>query len=129
MGMFDYLKCSTNIGPLTNIECQTKDIEECIGGTMSFYWVDPVGALWYVDYSDTADFAINDEEGLPIWRRMKVVPNGRHGKVTRCNLTKYIVVYSSKASPDGLLDWDYCRLHFVDGILEDFKYINKHIQN
>ena len=129
MGMFDYLKCSADIGALKNIECQTKDIEEFIGGTMSFYWVDPVGALWYVDYTGTADFAINDDEDTPIWRRMKIVPSGRKGKVSRCTLTKYICVYASKAAPDGLLEWDYCRLHFVEGVLEDFKYINKHIQN
>ena len=37
MGMFDELKCSADIGELTNVKCQTKDIDN----VMSFFWVDP----------------------------------------------------------------------------------------
>ena len=35
MGMMDYLRSSYDLGPqFTNIELQTKEIEDCIGGTM-----------------------------------------------------------------------------------------------
>ncbi len=123
MGMFDYLKSSKDIGKLTNIECQTKDIEDYIGGTMNFYWIDPAGVLWTTDYSDTADFVINDDdEDLPSWKRMKIIPNGIHGKVYRKCITKYILIYDSTISPDGLLEWDHCRLHFVDGVLQSYLY-------
>lgn len=122
--MFDYLRSSMDIGELTDQECQTKDIDDLIGGTMSFYWVDPVGALWYVDYSNTTDFVENEDENLPIWLRFKHVPNGNRGKVTRCYLTKRIGIYTSDISPDGHLDWIQCELLIVDGFVKDFRYIN-----
>ena len=121
MGMFDYLKCSSDIGELTNEECQTKEIDR-YGGTMSFYWVDPSGVLWYIDYSGTANFDINDDEDTPIWRRMKIVPNGNKGRIAPYYLTDYVTIYRSRSSPDGMLDTTTCRLHFVDGVLQSYTY-------
>ena len=46
MGMFDEIKCSANIAQMTNVSCQTKDLENLLG----FYWVDPSGQLWFPDY-------------------------------------------------------------------------------
>ena len=89
---------------------------------MSFYWVDPIGVLWYISYDGTADFAINDDEDIPIWRRMKIVPNGNKGRVTRNYITDYVEIYRSRSSPDGLLDTTKCRLHFIDGILQSHSY-------
>jgi len=121
MGMFDYVKCSSDIGELTNEECQSKEMDR-YGGTMSFFWVDPIGLLWYIDYGGTADFAINDDEDIPIWRRMKVVSNGNKGKVTRYYLTDYVEIYRSRSSPDGHLDTTACRLHFIEGVLQSYSY-------
>ena len=121
MGMFDYVMCSSDIGELTNEECQTKEIDR-FGGTMSFYWIDPSGALWYVDYSGTTDFVLDDDETTPIWRRLKTISNGNKGKVTRYQLTDYVEIYRSRSSPDGVLDLSRCRLHFVDGILQSYSY-------
>lgn len=57
MGMFDYLKRSYDLGPqFTNVECQTKDIEDGIGGTMTAYWLDPAGQLWRPNYIGTNTF-------------------------------------------------------------------------
>jgi len=59
MGMFDYFRSSFDLGPdLTNVECQTKDIEEGISGTMTQYWLDPHGYLYVIDYSNTQDLKI-----------------------------------------------------------------------
>ena len=124
MGMFDYFRSSMNIGELTDIECQTKDIEEYAGGTLSFYWVDPIGALWFIDYAGTADFIAVEDESLPIWLQYKNVPNGNRGRVTRSNLTKKLVIYTSQTSPDGHLEWTECVVTFVDGLLKEFTYIN-----
>ena len=56
--MFDYLKSSYDIGPqFTNVELHTKDIEEYgIGGTMTHYYLDKSGILWYGDYKGTSTF-------------------------------------------------------------------------
>ena len=46
MGMFDYFRSSYDLGPhCTEVECQTKDMEDGLGGTMSQYWLDPAGYL------------------------------------------------------------------------------------
>lgn len=121
MGMFDTIKCSYDIGILKDIDCQTKDIDPCFGGTMSFYWIDPVGHMWYSDYQGTTALRIPNEPG----KRMECAPTGFNGKVTRCYVTDYITIYDSMTHPDGYVDFEYCRIHLVDGILQDFEYINK----
>lgn len=123
MGMFDYFKCSKDIGELTNVECQTKDIDYD-SGTFSFYWVDPAGMLWYPDYQGTTAFKFLEGDDIPIWKRMKYVPTGSNGRMLRVYLTNYTTIYNAETGPDGIVDLTYCKLHFVDGILQDYKYIN-----
>ena len=126
MGMFDYVRCSKDIGELTDVECQTKDIDPWMGGTMTFYWIDPAGAIWYADYTGTSDFVESNEPDLRPWERIKAVSNGNHGKFLRHNITDYVTIYRYDSSPDGLSESVECRLHFIDGILQDYNYINKY---
>lgn len=127
--MFDYIRSSYDLGPqFTKVECQTKDIEEYgIGGTMSNYWIDPQGYLYYVDYSHTADF-VEIKEGdegyndTHKWCNFQWVPNGNNGKVSPWYLTKYIEVYPS--TWEGSWEtWPRCRLHFKCGKLMDYETI------
>ena len=122
MGMFDYFKCSADIGELTNVDCQTKDIFDDVCGTMSFYWVDPSGMLWYPDYAGTQDFVENPNEDAPIWLQYHMESNGNKGRVVRSYLTKTIEIYTSRTQPDGIVDFDTCTLIFSAGILQGGSY-------
>lgn len=115
MGMFDDFKCSADIGVLTNVTCQTKDIDRLDGGTMSFYWVDPSGQLWTPDHSGTVDFLIDG-------KKIKYISNGNHGKYRPVYLTEYVSVYTSRTHPDGHVDWYDCRIHFYEGKLVSYVY-------
>ena len=123
MGMFDYFKCSADIGALKDVCCQRKDINESIGGSLFFYWVDPNGGLWYSDYSGTRDFAESEDENAPIWAKFFLVPNGNRGRMGRVYLTKTIVIYDYVTQPDGHTDWIFCELTFAGGQLTDFSYV------
>lgn len=128
--MFDYLISSYDLGEeFTKVELQTKDIEDGIGGTMSHYWLDPQGYLYYIDYSYTADF-VEIEEGdedyndTHKWCNFQWVPNGNKGKVSPWYLTKYIEVYP--AQWDGKWeDWPRCKIHFKYGRLVDYEMITR----
>ena len=129
MGLFDYVRSSYDLGEqFTEVELQTKDIEDGIGGTMSQYWLDKHGYLYSIDYSGTADF-VELQEGDEGYSEKKFLnfiwkPNGNKGKVTPCMITKYIEVYP--ASWDGeWTDWPTCRLHFKYGRLMDYEYMTK----
>lgn len=126
MGMFDYFKSSYNIGALTDVECQTKDMDP-FGGTMSFFWLDPAGLLWSSDYTGTHAIEMNEDENAPIWKKLKYIPTGVHGRFYRVYITDYINVYDAVTHPDGLIDITECRIHLVDGQIKDFTYINNHI--
>lgn len=132
MGMFDTIRSSYDLGPhFTNVECQTKDIEEYgIGGTLSFYWIDPAGYLYNIDYSHTADFVQigEDDERYHsektylnfIWE-----PNGNHGKVLVHGLTKYVEIYP--ANWEGKWqDWPRLRIHFRYGRIQDYTDVTGH---
>ena len=127
--MFDYIRSSYNLGEqFTEVELQTKDIEDYgIGGTMSQYWLDPGGYLYYIDYSHTADFVELKEgdEGYDNERKLlnfKWISNGNHGKVKPWVLTKYVEVYPS-GWEGKWEDWPRCRLHFKYGKLIDFEIV------
>jgi len=131
MGMFDYVRSSYNLGEqFTEVELQTKDIEDYgIGGTMSDYWLDPHGYLYFIDYSQTSDFVelkegdegYNDEK---LFLNFKWIPNGNKGKVRPWMITKYIEVYPAKW--DGQWeDWPRCRIHFKYGRLMDFEDVTR----
>lgn len=124
--MFDYFRSSYDLGPdFTEVECHTKDIEDGIGGTMTQYWLDPHGYLYYIDYAHTADLVFYDKEDPEYdsehqWRNFEWKPNGNHGKVSPYLLTKYIEVYPSKW--DGAWeDWPRLQIHFKYGRLLDFE--------
>ena len=130
MGMFDYVLSSYNLGEqFTNVECQTKDVEEGYGGTMSHFWIDPAGYLWVGDYRGTSQMEIY-EEGHPKynpdskWMNFELVPTGVHGKYRVHALTKYIEIYP--ATWDGQWeDWPRCRIHFKYGRVVEYKHITR----
>ena len=128
MGMFDYVRSSYDLGEqFTNTRLQTKDIEDGIGGTMSQYWISPDGVLYYIDYSHTADFVELKEgdEGYNEERKFlnfQWVPNGNHGKISPCMLTKYVEVYPEQWG-GAWEDWPRLKLHFRYGKLMDYEDI------
>ena len=130
MGMFDYLRSSYDLGEqFTNVICQTKDIEDGIGGTMTDYWLDPSGKLWYPSYIGCHTMEIY-EEGHPKydpkakWMNFEWIPTGVHGRYQPFYITKYIEVY-----PEGWKgeynDWPRLRLHFKCGILQDYEEVTR----
>jgi len=128
MGMFDYVRSSYNLGPqFTDTICHTKDIEDGIGGTMTNYWIDPSGRLWYSDYSNTHTFELIEEDDVRYdseykWKNFEWVPTGNHGCLRATRITKYIKIYPERW--DGQWqDWPTCRLHFKDGILVDYEEV------
>lgn len=130
MGMFDYFRSSYDLGgDFTEVECQTKDIERGLGGTMSTYWLDPAGKLWYVDFRDAYEFGEDPnwvDDGTKIcglWK-YRFLPNGKHGKVVPHDLTDYVCVYPSQWEGDWK-DWPTCRIHFSHGVLQSYENITK----
>ena len=130
MGMFDYFRSSYDLGEeFTNIECQTKDMEDGIGGTLSQYWLDPHGYLYYIDYTKTHDFVeineVDDEyDPVRLFLNYKWVPNGNHGKIRPYMITKYVEVYPSNWN--GPWDeWPRCLIHFKYGRLTDYETFSR----
>jgi len=126
MGMFDYFRSSYDLGEqFTNVVCQTKDIEDGIGGTMTDYWLDPAGQLWYPNYSGTNTFEIIEEDDPRYNPNLKFlnfewVPTGKHGKYQPHYITKYIEVYPANWGGKWE-DWPRCRIHFKYGKLQDYE--------
>ena len=129
MGMFDYFRSSYDLGEeFTNVVCQTKDIEDGIGGTMTDYWLDPAGQLWHPTYRDTHTFheiAEDDprynEKGF---LNFEWIPTGAHGKYQPCLITKYIEVYPANWK-GAWEDWPRIQLHFKQGKLQDYEVITR----
>jgi hypothetical protein len=126
MGMFDYFRSSYDLGEqFTNTICQTKDIEDGIGGTMTNYWLDPNGLLWYPSYIGCHTFEVY-EEGHPKynpnmkWANHEWIPTGVHGRYQPHLLTKYIEIYPSEWK-GAWEDWPRCRLHLKYGRLMDYE--------
>lgn len=126
--MFDYFRSSYDLGEqFTNVVCQTKDIEDGIGGTMTDYWLDPSGQLWYPNYTGTNTFEIIKEDD-PRYSKthgflnFEWVPTGQHGKYMPCMITKYIEVYPENWK-GAWEDWPRLRLHFRCGKLQDYEDI------
>lgn len=127
--MFDWFRSSYNLGEqFTNVPCQTKDIEEYgLSGTMTTYWLDPNGVLWFPDYTGTNTFEVideNDPRHDPKLRFLNYewVPTGKRGKCSQHLITKYIEVYPDRWEGKWE-DWPRLRLHFKKGILQDFEDI------
>lgn len=131
MGMFDYFRSSYNLGEkFTNVECQTKDIEEYgISGTMTLYWLDPNGVLWYPDYRGTNTFETIEEDDpryskTHAFLNFEWVPTGEHGRYQPHLITKYIEIYPAKWDGEWE-DWPRLRLHFKRGILQDYEEVTR----
>lgn len=128
MGMFDYFRSSYNLGEqFTNVVCQTKDMEDCIGGTMTSYWLDPNRVLWKPDYIGTNDFCAIEEddpryEPEKRFLNFEWVPTGKHGKFVHHCITKYVEIYPQEW--DGKWEeWPRLKLHFRQGVLQDYEDI------
>ena len=126
--MFDYFRSSYDLGEqFTNVVCQTKDIEDGIGGTMTDYWLDPAGQLWCPSYNDTHTFYEIKEDDPRYNERgflnFEWIPTGVHGKYQPCLITKYIEIY-----PEGWEgaweDWPRLRLHFRYGKIQEYVLLN-----
>lgn len=104
--------------------CQTKDIEDGIGGTLTDYWVDPSGLLWYPEYRDTHDFVIIEEDDprydpARSFLNYEWIPTGKHGKYRPHEITKYIEIYP-ESWKGKWEDWPRLRLHFRYGKIQDY---------
>lgn len=130
MGMFDYFRSSYDLGEqFTNVICQTKDIEDGIGGTMTDYWLDPSGKLWMPSYFGTHIFEEISEDDerynhKVFFLNFEWIPTGSHGRFKPHEITKYIEIYP--AEWEG--EYDDCprlRLHFKRGILQDYEHIKR----
>ena len=128
--MFDYLKSSYDLGEqFTNVELHTKDIEEGIGGTMTYYWLDPSGQLWYPSYRDTHTYEEIPEDDERYNDKAKFlnfewVPTGKHGRYRVHAITKYIEVYPALWEGDWN-KWPRLRLHFRYGKLQDYEDVTR----
>ena len=120
MGMFDTIKCSYNIGELTDVECQSKNIDDW-GGTCTFYWVDPSGRLWSPSYAGTYDF-VPVKGKYPDVKYLNTIPNGNHGRYMPVDMTRCIEMYTSHTHADGYLELTTCYLTFYQGLLTDYLY-------
>jgi hypothetical protein len=130
MGMFDYFRSSYDLGEqFTNVGCQTKDMEEGIGGTMTLYWLDPSGVLWYPDYVGTNTFEVIEEDDPRYDPNKKFlnfewVPTGKRGTYRPYLITRYVEVYP--ASWQGQWeDWPRLKIHFKRGILQDYEEVTR----
>jgi hypothetical protein len=126
MGMFDYFRSSYDLGEqFTNVTCQTKDIEDGIGGTMTHYWLNPSGQLWYPSYIGTHTFEeiskdddrYDEKHGF---LNFEWIPTGKHGKFQPHPITKYIEVYPANWQGKWE-DWPRLRIHFKYGKIQDYE--------
>jgi len=128
LGMFDWVRSSYDLGPqFTNVELQTKDIEDGIGGTMTHYWISPNGVLWCPSYIGTHTFEeiSEDDERYNDKARFlnfEWIPTGAHGRFKPHEITKYIEVYPSEWK-GAWEDWPRLKLHFKRGILQDYENV------
>lgn len=130
MGMFDYFYSSYDLGDFfTNVQCQTKDFDDMgSGGSMSQYWLDPAGQLFYVDQSGTRELVelaaeeVNESKTVS-FSNFKIAPTGKHGRVKPCLITKYVEIYpQSWKQPYHLMPRMW--LHFRKGIFIDCEIVS-----
>ena len=111
---FDYVRCSMDIGHLTNLTLET----ESLRSAMDRYWVSPAGQLFVINCDGTHDFFIITESDPGYdyeydWRNLDIVPNGAHGVVAPVYFTGTLDL---KVSPlDKVLGPTTCALVFTDG--------------
>jgi hypothetical protein len=123
--MFDWVKSSYPLPePFMGLN-QTKDIECGIGGTMTNYWIDPSGYLWYSSYRDTHTFEVIEEDDPRydpkfVWTNHEWIPTGKHGKFRVHAITRYVEIYPAEWDGEWE-DWPRLRVHFRRGKLQDFE--------
>jgi len=128
MGMFDYVRSSYDLGEqFTDVELQTKDIEEGYSGTMTHFWIDPAGYLWCPNYIGTNTFEViekDDPRYSPkhLFLNFEWIPTGQNGKYRVHPITKYIKVYPSTWNGEWT-NWPTLKLHFKQGKLQDYEDI------
>ena len=125
MGMFDHVRSSYPLPEPFRGALQTKDIEDGYGGTMTHYWIDPEGYLWYGDYRETSTFEVIEEDDPrydpeKLYLNYEWLPTGKHGKWQVHPITKYIEIYPEQWEGKWE-DWPRLRLHFKHGKLQDFE--------
>lgn len=91
MGMFDTIISSYDFGPSFDV-CQTKSLHN----VMSTYWIDPAGKMFEIDYSGTQDFVYENDNDTALWKGIKWVSNGTHGKVRPYPFYGMIEIYPDK---------------------------------
>ena len=117
-GLFDYVRCSMDIGQLTNVTCETRSL----GGNCSRYWISPAGELFVIDYEGTHDFVIITEDDPEYdrqfpWRNTDIQKNGLHGSVSPVNFSGYLDLEPNwLLNPD--LEHDWKMLVFRDGLCQ-----------
>ncbi len=128
--MFDYIRSSYDFGEhFTNVECQTKDIEDCYSGTMSHFWIDPDGYLWCGDYKGTSTFEIIEKDDPRYdperhFLNFEWIPTGQHGKYSVHTITKYVEIYPATWSGQWE-DWPRCRIHFKYGKVVEYEHLTR----
>ena len=116
--LFDYVRCSMDIGVLTDVTCETVSL----GGNMGRYWVSPAGQLFFIDYEGTHDFVIITESSPEYdhqytWRNTSVKPNGSHGAVAPVAFTGTLYIAPNRVlQPE--FQWEYRVLDFEDGLCQ-----------
>lgn len=115
---FDYVRCSMDIGVLTDVTCET----DSLGGNMERYWISPAGQLFVIDYEGTHDFVIITEtspeyDAQHPWRNTDIKPNGAHGVVAPVAFSGTLAI-----APNPVLqpefDWEFKALVFEDGLCQ-----------
>ena len=129
--MFDYVRSSYYFDDRFNDKTvfQTKDIEDGIGGTLTDYWIDPSGQLWYSNYRDTHTFEVINEDDPRYDPNKKFlnfewVPTGARGKYQVHPITKYIEIYPENWKGKWE-QWPQLRLHFKYGKLQDYEDVTR----
>ena len=116
--LFDYVRCSMDIGCLTDVTCETLSL----GGNMMRYWISPAGQLFIIDYEGTHDFVIITETSPEYdhkyaWRNTSIKPNGAHGVVAPVAFTGVLdLAPNPSLQPD--MNWEFRTLVFEDGLCQ-----------
>ena len=127
--MFDFIRSSYYFDEHFSGNCQTKDIEDDISGTLSQYWISPDGQLYIVDYARTADF-VELKEGDDGYNdklaflNFRWIPNGTHGKVRPYFISKYVTIHPENWEGEWE-DCPDCRIHFKNGIVQNYEIFTK----
>ena len=119
MGMFDEVRCDYLVPDYSLY--QTKSIEGEIGGSLSFYYIDPAGLVWFIDYYGCSEWVRDPTKPKP-WP-YKRVQTGKRGRVRHMSrMNKYLTMYPSSYKGDWK-DIPMYRMHIVDGRVESHQIL------